>query len=382
VFTTSFVTEVAEPNAARMIFFWVLAIALVVGFRAIARAACRRSVSYVQNTVILGAGDVGQLIARKLLQHPEYGINLVGMMDDSPKERRGELENVPLLGPPSSLPGIIRTFDVERVIIAFSNDSHGDTLKLVHSLREFDVQLDLVPRLFELVGPRVGVHTVEGLPLVGLPPARIRRSSRMLKRAIDIAGAGLGLLATAPLFAYIALRVKRDSEGPVFFRQERLGIDMEPFTALKFRTMHVGTDQSVHREYIKATMSSDAAPESNGIYKLDRGDAITPFGRWLRKTSLDELPQLINVLRGDMSLVGPRPCLEYETEGFSPQHFERFLVPAGLTGLWQVTARAHSTFGEALDMDVAYVRGWSLALDLRLLFRTPSQILGKRETTR
>jgi lipopolysaccharide/colanic/teichoic acid biosynthesis glycosyltransferase len=288
---------------------------------------------------------------------------------------------VPLLGPPASLPNIIRTFDVERVIIAFSNDSHGDTLKLVHSLREFDVQLDVVPRLFEIVGPRVGIHSVEGLPLVGLPPTRIRRSSRMLKRAIDIVGAALGLIATAPLFAYIALRIRRDSPGPIFFRQERLGIDMQPFTALKFRTMRVGTDNSVHREYIRATMSSDAAPERHGIYKLDRGDAITGFGRWLRKTSLDELPQLINVLRGDMSLVGPRPCLDYETETFSPQHFERFLVPAGLTGLWQVTARAHSTFGEALDMDVAYVRGWSLGLDLRLLFRTPAQVLGRRDST-
>jgi exopolysaccharide biosynthesis polyprenyl glycosylphosphotransferase len=381
VFTTAWLTGIADPVVERMILFWVLAIAFVAAGRALARAACRRSVSYVQNTVILGAGDVGQLIARKLIQHPEYGINLVGMMDEAPKERRGELENVPLLGPPSSLPNIIRTFDVERVIIAFSNDSHTDTLKLVHSLREFDVQLDLVPRLFEIVGPRVGIHTVEGLPLVGLPPTRIRRSSRMLKRAIDITGATLGLIATAPLFAYIALRVRRDSPGPIFFRQERLGIDMEPFTALKFRTMRVGTDTSVHRDYIKATMSSGAAPETHGIYKLDRGDAITEFGRWLRKTSLDELPQLINVLRGDMSLVGPRPCLDYETETFSPQHFERFLVPAGLTGLWQVTARAHSTFGEALDMDVAYVRGWSLGLDLRLLFRTPAQVVGRRDST-
>jgi lipopolysaccharide/colanic/teichoic acid biosynthesis glycosyltransferase len=111
------------------------------------------------------------------------------------------------------------------------------------------------------------------------------------------------------------------------------------------------------------------------MYKLDRNDSITRVGRWLRKTSLDELPQLINVLRGDMSLVGPRPCLRYETEYFEPYHFERFLVPAGVTGLWQVTARAKSTFGEALDMDVAYVRGWSLALDLRLLLRTPAQVL-------
>jgi len=122
-------------------------------------------------------------------------------------------------------------------------------------------------------------------------------------------------------------------------------------------------------------MTAAAVPGQNGVYKLDREAVVTPFGRWLRKTSLDELPQLLNVLRGEMSLVGPRPCLAYETEYFSPHHFERFLVRPGLTGLWQVVARAHSTFGEALDLDVAYVRGWSLWLDVTLICRTPLQLL-------
>src|SRR4051794_22288339 len=128
-------------------------------------------------------------------------------------------------------------------------------------------------------------------------------------------------------------------------------------------------------------MSATAAVGANGLYKLDRSDAVTPFGRFLRKTSLDELPQLVNVLRGEMSLVGPRPCLRYETEHFAPHHFERFVVPAGLTGLWQVTARARSTFGEALEMDVTYARGWSVALDLWLLVRTPLQVLRQKRGT-
>jgi lipopolysaccharide/colanic/teichoic acid biosynthesis glycosyltransferase len=127
-------------------------------------------------------------------------------------------------------------------------------------------------------------------------------------------------------------------------------------------------------------MSSSATAGGNGLYKLDRDDAVTPFGRWLRRTSLDELPQLVNVLRGDMSLVGPRPCLTYEVEEFAPHHYERFLVPAGVTGLWQVTARAYATFGEALDMDVAYARGWSLSLDLWLMLRTPFAVLRRAET--
>jgi lipopolysaccharide/colanic/teichoic acid biosynthesis glycosyltransferase len=149
---------------------------------------------------------------------------------------------------------------------------------------------------------------------------------------------------------------------------------MRPFTVLKVRTMRVGVDDEAHRAYIRSTMSSRASARSDGLYKLDRTDEITPFGRWLRKTSLDELPQLINIVRGEMSLVGPRPCIPYETEDFAPHHFERFLVLPGLTGLWQVTARARSSFGEALDMDVAYARSWSVGLDVRLLCKTPLAI--------
>jgi lipopolysaccharide/colanic/teichoic acid biosynthesis glycosyltransferase len=159
-----------------------------------------------------------------------------------------------------------------------------------------------------------------------------------------------------------------------------LGLNRHEFTALKFRTMKADADTSAHRDYIKRTMNPRIAPNGNGLYKLERPDEITSFGRWLRSTSLDELPQLINVVRGDMSLVGPRPCIAYETEHFLPHHFDRFLVPAGITGLWQVTARAHATFREALDMDVAYARGWSLGLDLRLLCRTPLQVLGRKAT--
>jgi exopolysaccharide biosynthesis polyprenyl glycosylphosphotransferase len=378
VFAASWLTGAADVHAERMITFWALAIVLVAVGRATARGICRQSVAYLQNTVIVGGGDVGQLVARKLIQHPEYGINLIGFVDRSPKERRAELENVPLLGPPEALSKIIPAFGVERVVVAFSNETHEETLELIHSLRDFDIQLDLVPRLFEIVGPRVGLHSVEGLPLLGLPPTRVSRSSRMIKRAIDFTGALLGLIVSAPLFLAVALLVRRDSPGPIFFRQTRLGLDKKEFTALKFRTMYTDTDDSLHRAYIISTMDTSAAPQRNGLYKLERNDDITRVGRWLRKTSLDELPQLINVLRGDMSLVGPRPCLDYETDHFEPQHFERFLVPAGLTGLWQVTARSHSTFREALDMDVAYVRGWSLGLDLRLLFRTPGLMLRRK----
>ena len=145
--------------------------------------------------------------------------------------------------------------------------------------------------------------------------------------------------------------------------------------------MREGTDLEPHRAYVRSMMNPAALPQANGLYKLDRSDAVTVIGRWLRNTSLDELPQLINVLRGDMSLVGPRPCLPDEVELLEPHHLDRFAVPQGMTGLWQVTARAHSTYGEALEMDAAYARDWSLGLDVRLLCRTPREVLLQRRGT-
>jgi exopolysaccharide biosynthesis polyprenyl glycosylphosphotransferase len=380
VFAGARISRVAEPDLIKMGAFWVTAICAIPLLRAGARAHCRRRVGYLQNAIVVGAGNVGQLIARKLMQHPEYGINLVGFVDADPIERRSDLGHLALLGGPERLPDLVRLLDVERVIFAFNREPLDDQLASIRALADLNVQVDIVPRLFEIVGPNVDLHDVEGLPLVGLRPVRLPRSSRLLKRALDIAGASIGLLLTAPLFAFVAWRIKQDSPGPIFFRQTRLGLNMREFTILKFRTMKVGTPDDEHREYVRATMDRGALPGSNGVFKLERESAITRVGGWLRRTSLDELPQLINVLRGDMSLVGPRPCLAYEAEGFEPHHFDRFHVPAGITGLWQVTARAHSTFGEALDLDVAYAHAWSLGLDLRLLFLTPLQLLRQKGT--
>jgi len=377
-FGALWLTQIAHPQVGRVMTLWAFSILFVTSARAAARVFCRAQPAYLQRTVILGAGEVGQRAARKILRHPEYGLQLVGFVDARPKPRHSELYDVPLLGRPAELVDVVAEHGVERVLVAFSNDSDQQVLAAIRSLNDFDVQVDIVPRLFELVTSSVKVDGLEGLPLVELPPLRLPRSASLIKRTLDVVLSSAGLLLATPLFAYVALRIRLDSPGPVFFRQVRLGRDQREFTALKFRTMRADVDTEVHRAFIAELMDADASTRSNGLYKLEGGDAITRVGRWLRRTSVDELPQLINVLRGDMSLVGPRPCIPYETQYFEPHHFDRFLVPQGITGLWQVTARARSTFREALDMDVAYARGWSLALDLRLLCRTPWQVLGRR----
>lgn len=380
VYVVAWASGAADPGMSRLIAFWLFGVVLVTIARGLARARCRRHPDYLQNTVVVGAGQIGQLVGRKLVMHREYGINLLGFVDSNPRERRAELEGLSVLGGHEDLPRLIDTLGVERVVVAFSNESNERTAQLVASLQALDVQVDIVPRLFEVVGPHVKVHAVEGMPLIALPTAKRFPFSRSIKRAMDIVGASIVLLVSAPIFAFAAWQIRRDSPGPVFFRQVRLGQGKREFTIFKFRTMRVDTDSSVHKDFIAATMTANAPTPANGMYKLEREDAVTRSGRWLRKTSLDELPQLLNVLRGEMSLVGPRPCLEYETEFFEPHHFERFDVPQGITGLWQVTARAHATFGEALDMDVSYARSWSLGLDVWLILRTPLHMLRRKGT--
>ncbi|HZT91488.1 MAG TPA: sugar transferase [Gaiellaceae bacterium] len=375
VFPMTWLFGIAKPDPRGLVVFWAAAVGLTAVGRATARAASARAEPVAERTLIVGAGDVGQLVGRKLLQHPEYRLQLVGFVDANPRDRRSELADVAVLGRLDELPRLIRDLSVERVIVAFSSEPHEDLLNAIRALRSLPVRVDVVPRLFELVSPGVELHEVEGLPLVGLATAPISSAEVAVKRALDIIGSSLLLVLSSPLFAYAAWCIKRDSPGPVFFRQTRLGGGMREFTLLKFRTMTDGVRDDAHRAFIKQTMSASSSVGTNGLYKLENESRVTRVGRWLRRSSLDELPQLLNVLRGDMSLVGPRPCIPYETENFAPHHFERFRMPAGITGLWQVTARARATFGEALDMDVAYVRGWSLGLDLRLLLKTPLQLL-------
>jgi exopolysaccharide biosynthesis polyprenyl glycosylphosphotransferase len=288
---------------------------------------------------------------------------------------------VPVLGEVDDLAEIVRTFGVDRVILAFSRQDDRTMLGHVRELAGLNVHVDVVPRMFEMIGPKAGLPNVEGIPIVSISPPARSPASRLTKRAMDVLGASVVLFVTAPLFLWAAWRIPRESPGPVFYRQTRLGANMQEFTMLKFRTMRQDADESLHRAYVERSMNGRATPDAGELYKLDRSDVITPSGRWLRRTSLDELPQLINVLRGTMSLVGPRPCLAYETEHFAPHHYERFRAPAGITGLWQVTARAHASFAEALEMDVIYVRDWSLALDVSLLLRTPIEVLRQRGAT-
>jgi lipopolysaccharide/colanic/teichoic acid biosynthesis glycosyltransferase len=207
------------------------------------------------------------------------------------------------------------------------------------------------------------------------PRQAFRRATA--KRSLDMIVAAILLVLVSPLLLGLAIAVRLTSRGPAFFRQERLGRGGQPFMMLKFRTMHIDTDDAVHRKYVTQLLTEDApaAGGSGGLYKLEADPRITPVGRWLRRTSLDELPQLVNVLRGEMSLVGPRPALAWEAELYRDCDHERFDVLPGITGLWQVSGRSRLSMRQALALDVEYVRRQSLWLDLVILAQTIPTVL-------
>jgi exopolysaccharide biosynthesis polyprenyl glycosylphosphotransferase len=361
-------TNLATPTFPRLIAFWAFAIAIVTIGRAAARAFCRSRATYLQNTVIVGAGSVGQLVARKFLQHGEYGINLIGFVDSVPRKRTAQIGGLPLLGSPARLLDIVRHYRVERVVIAFTHDSHEELLDLIRCLKTFDLQVDIVPRLFELVGPAAQIHTVEGVPLIGLPPVRLSRTARVAKRTMDAALAAAAILVLAPLLVVAVLAIKLDSPGPVFFRQPRVGTRGRVFHIYKLRTMARDADRW-KSEY--AHLNRHAAEGGDPrMFKIENDPRVTRVGRLLRRFSLDELPQVINVLKGEMSLVGPRPLIAEEAGFVHDWASRRLELKPGITGLWQVLGRSAIPFEEMVRLDYLYVTTWSLWNDLRLMLRT------------
>jgi exopolysaccharide biosynthesis polyprenyl glycosylphosphotransferase len=369
--TVSWATGIADPDLARVIVFWTLAIAFVCLGRLTARSLARRHPGYVQKTVIVGAGTTGRLVAAKLMQHPEYGIDFLGFVDAAPLPAEGGGPEIPVVGSPAELPALVSRLGIERVIVAFTQERPEDTLELLRALRELDVQIDIVPRFFEVIGAQTTLHTVEGLALVGLPPIRLPRSSQLLKRGMDIALSATALLVLSPLLVLIALLVRLDSPGPAIFRQARMGAGDQVFQILKFRTMVADAEARKHEV---RHLNGTGDPR---LFKAPRDPRVTRLGAPLRRLSLDELPQLVNVLKGEMSLVGPRPLPLDEDASITDWGRKRLALRPGVTGLWQVLGRSDIPFEEMLRLDYVYVTSWSLWSDVRLILRTLPILAGR-----
>jgi exopolysaccharide biosynthesis polyprenyl glycosylphosphotransferase len=351
------------------LWFAVFALVTTPAARGLARAFVRGRFS-PERILVIGSGSVADLVCRKLAGHDQYGIELVGYVDESWTDREPAVD-LPHLGEVDAFDAVARQHDVERVVVAFSSLSHERLLDVISTAKRLKLKISIVPRLFEAMGHAVEIDSVQGMTLMGLRGLTRTRSSLLLKRTIDVCGAGLGLLVLAPLLAVVAIAVKLTSPGPVLFAQRRIGRDNTPFRMLKFRTMYEDADR------LKAELAH-LNEVAEPMFKIERDPRVTPLGRFLRRTSIDELPQLWNVLCGEMSLVGPRPLVPSEDAHVIGWHRDRLDLTPGLTGPWQVMGRTSIPFHEMIKLDYLYVAEWSLWNDVKLLLRTAPVVLGAK----
>jgi exopolysaccharide biosynthesis polyprenyl glycosylphosphotransferase len=331
--------------------------------RSAARAAIHRRASLRQRTLILGSGAVAADLVARLDRYPELGLDTIGFLDDDAYD--ADLLGLPRLGGLDALPDLIAGGRIDRVMIAFTRSSHQDLLQCVRMCRDAGLTVDIIPRLFEFLDGARYLEQIGGIPLVSIQVPEFSRSSRRLKRALDIAVAGTLVLAVLPLMLLIAIAIKLDSRGPVFFTQKRTGRGGRLFRLLKFRSMYVGSTVVVR--------------DDGAILKERYDERVTRVGRLLRRFSLDEAPQLLNVLKGDMSMVGPRPLVIAEAEALTEEwQGRRADLRPGLTGPWQVSGRSHIPFSDMIKLDYQYVAGWSLARDVEILLATfPAVLTGR-----
>jgi exopolysaccharide biosynthesis polyprenyl glycosylphosphotransferase len=348
--------------AAPVLRMGAIAIGLLLGARAVTYTIVRTGRArgwLVEPTLVIGAGRVGAELVQLLHDHPSYGLRPVGFLDGFDD---AELP-APMLGSVDRLDSVLREHCVSRVIIAFGATRDPDMVKIVRSCRRASVEIHVLPRLFELGVDARGakVDKVWGLPLVRLQRSAFRSGAWRIKRVIDVAVAGTGLLVIAPLYGAIVAAIRLTSRGPALFRQERVGQDGRLITVLKFRSMVVNAD-------------------SDSTWSVARDSRVTPVGQILRKTGLDELPQLWNVARGDMSLVGPRPERPRFVRDFRVKvasYDDRLRVPPGITGSAQIHGlRGDTSISERTRFDNQYIENWSLWQDVFIIFRTVRTFFG------
>ena len=324
------------------------------------RGLCRMAVQHADSrhgirVLVLGSGTV----ARQLIRYLSWDsrITLLGCVDDEPAPGQE------VLGGLDDLPRLCEELAVDQVLVSFSRTHPASALDRLRALRP-EVAVAIVPRYFELLSPRSCLQELAGLPVVEVSRGNLSATAPVAKRCFDIVGSLVLLGLAAPVMCAAALAVKLTSPGPILFRQQRVGRHRRPFVIFKFRSMTVGMEE--------CRGPSDA---DGPLFKMHRDPRVTRVGRLLRRTSIDELPQLFNVLKGDMSLVGPRPFVPSESQQIVGAGERRFEVRPGLTGLWQVSGRSNLSFDDLLRLDYLYVASWSLWWDLRILWHTPREVL-------
>ncbi|MBK8905693.1 MAG: sugar transferase [Anaerolineaceae bacterium] len=326
-----------------------------------------RSPSRERRVLIVGAGRTGRSVGQMMQDYQWTGLNLVGYLDDD-LAKKGD--GLPILGGVGSARQVVEKYNIQDVVVALPQRAYGQINKLTVTLHDLPVHVRVVPDYFSLALYRASVDDFGGIPMINLRDPALNEVQRLVKRIFDLFFGIVSVMLLLPILAIISLFIKLDSKGPIVFRQERVGENGRIFNMFKFRTMV--PDAEAHREQI-----TEINPENGRILFKKRPDdpRVTRIGRFLRRTSLDELPQLFNVLLGDMSLVGPRPELPWLVDQYEPWQRKRFAVPQGMTGWWQVNGRSDKPLHLHTEDDLYYVQNYSIWMDIYILLKTPWVVL-------
>lgn len=372
------VTFFFQPTPfSRLLLFWTLV--FIVLFIGLARLLRRWVLSllyergrWVDRVLIVGSGETGRGLIRTLLARPDLGFKAIGYLGDGTQGNDIGLERIPHLGDYTCLSqSLEKEPNLHTVFIALPSAMHQQTSELLHTCQRYGVRAHAVPDLLQLSLNRVEFNNMAGIPMLGVRDVGITPLQRGLKRALDLAVIIIGGVPALLLMVGIGIAIKLDSPGPVLYAAPRVGWQGKLFKMYKFRSMIQGAEEQ--QEALKAFNEADGP-----VFKIKHDPRRTRVGRFLRRTSFDELPQLVNVLLGQMSLVGPRPPLPAEVAQYKEWHRQRLSVIGGMTGLWQVSGRSDLTFDELCLLDIYYIENWSLALDIRILLQTiPHSLFGR-----
>ena len=330
------------------------------------------------NVIIIGAGKSGKLLAEKLIFENFYGMRIAGFLDDNIEAGAFVFKEMKCLGKLDEMKSIVMNLEIDEIIIAIDNIGYEKLMSLIDRCNELEKSVKLTSELFNIVPEKIVTETYSGIPVVDLSPKVNKNINYIYKRVFDYVASITGLIILSPVFIIISILIKLTSPGKIFFTQMRIGKDGKPFKFYKFRSMKINSDSDKERESFMIDFIKNNYAANLNSTKIINENNITSVGKFIRNTSLDELPQLINVLKGDMSLVGPRPCLKYEYDSYDDWHKRRHTVMPGCTGVWQVSGRSTVSFRDSVVLDLYYINNMTPWLDLQLIFKTfPVMIFGR-----
>ncbi len=358
---------------SRLMLGWTLL--FITAFVSLGRLGRRATLNYqyrrgksVDLALIVGAGETGRGVIRTLLVRSDLGFKVVGYLDGRSQDSIG-LERIPKLGELADLPDVLKNQPkLHTVFIALPSEMHQEMADTAQICQQHGIRAQVIPDLLQMNLNRVEFNNMAGIPLLSVRDVGISRTHHLFKRLLDLSIILIAAVPVSIIGSIIAVAIKRDSEGPVFYTSARVGRGGKPFMMVKFRSMIAGAEDK--KEELMAQNEADGP-----IFKIKDDPRQTKLGRFLRKSSLDELPQLFNVFFGHMSLVGPRPPLQDEVDQYKPWHRQRLSVIGGATGLWQISGRSDLTFDELCLLDIYYIENWSITMDVRILLQTIPHLL-------